>query len=194
MLFRLTGSFFNPGPYSGYLAVILPVCLWTALRFQKGMRCFGYICVGAILIVLPAGMSRSAWIAAVVACGWVYWTERIGWEKTKAVYRRNKNATIPFIAIVAILAGCAIAGRIRVEAGFGGRAVADVESDGESDSSDSRLQERAWAGFRQAYAEAQGAVFRDGGARPARRNWWRDARNMRSTNICRSGWNRGSEG
>ena len=36
-LFRLTGSFFNPGPYSGYLAVILPVCLWTALRFQKGI-------------------------------------------------------------------------------------------------------------------------------------------------------------
>ncbi|MBV4243273.1 hypothetical protein KSZ16_05130, partial [Parabacteroides johnsonii] len=26
-LFRLTGSFFNPGPYSGYLAVVLPVCL-----------------------------------------------------------------------------------------------------------------------------------------------------------------------
>ena len=109
-LFRLTGSFFNPGPYSGYIAVILPVCLWTALRFQKGMHYFAWICVGAILIVLPAGMSRSAWIAAVVACGWVYWTERIGWEKTKAVYRRYKNATIPFVAIVAILAGCAIAG------------------------------------------------------------------------------------
>ena len=31
-LFRLTGSFFNPGPYSGYLAVVLPVCLWTAIR------------------------------------------------------------------------------------------------------------------------------------------------------------------
>ena len=132
-LFRLTGSFFNPGPYCGYLAVVLPVCLWTALRFQKGMHYFGWICVGAILIVLPAGMSRSAWIAAVVACGWVYWTERIGWEKTKAVYRRYKNATIPFVAIVAILAGCAIAGGLRDEAGFGGRAIADVESDRESD-------------------------------------------------------------
>lgn len=105
-LFRLTGSFFNPGPYCGYLAVVLPVCLWTALRFQKGMHYFGWVCAGAILIVLPAGMSRSAWMAAVVACGWVYWTERIGWEKTKAVCRRYKNATIPFIAIVAILVGC----------------------------------------------------------------------------------------
>src|SRR5699024_11775397 len=57
-LFRLTGSFFNPGPYSGYLAVVLPVCLWTAMRFQKGMHYFGWVCVGAILVVLPAGMSR----------------------------------------------------------------------------------------------------------------------------------------
>lgn len=42
-LFRLTGSFFNPGPYCGYLAVVLPVCLWTALRFQKGMHYFGWV-------------------------------------------------------------------------------------------------------------------------------------------------------
>ncbi|MBP3519640.1 MAG: hypothetical protein J6K31_14870, partial [Parabacteroides sp.] len=41
-LFRLTGSFFNPGPYSGYLTVVLPVSLWTALRFQKGMGVFGW--------------------------------------------------------------------------------------------------------------------------------------------------------
>lgn len=26
-LYALTGSFFNPGPYSGYLAMILPICL-----------------------------------------------------------------------------------------------------------------------------------------------------------------------
>ena len=162
-LFRLTGSFFNPGPYSGYIAVILPVCLWTALRFQKGMHYFAWICVGAILIVLPAGMSRSAWIAAVVACGWVYWTERIGWEKTKAVYRRYKNATIPFVAIVAILAGCAIAG------GYGMK----------RDSAEGRLL--MWkvtgkailgqpfagtglGGFPAAYAEAQGEYFATGNA------------------------------
>ena len=162
-LFRLTGSFFNPGPYSGYLAVVLPVCLWTALRFQKGMRYFGWVCVGAILVVLPAGMSRSAWVAAIVACGWVYWMERIGWEKTKAVYIRYKNATIPFIVIVAILAGCAIAG------GYGMK----------RDSADGRLL--MWkvtgkaiaghpvtgtglGGFPEAYAEAQAEYFKSGKA------------------------------
>ena len=30
-LYVLTGSFFNPGPYSGYLAMILPVCLYQWL-------------------------------------------------------------------------------------------------------------------------------------------------------------------
>lgn len=109
-LFRLTGSFFNPGPYSGYIAVVLPVCLWAALRFQRLIHYFAWICVGAILIVLPAGMSRSAWMAAVVACGWVYWVERIGWEKTKAVYITYRKAAVPFIIIVAILAGSAVIG------------------------------------------------------------------------------------
>ena len=33
-LFRLTGDFYNPGPYSGYLAMVLPVCLWMILRFD----------------------------------------------------------------------------------------------------------------------------------------------------------------
>ncbi len=162
-LFRLTGSFFNPGPYSGYLAVILPVCLWTALKFQKGMHYFAWICVGAILLVLLAGMSRSAWMAAVVACGWMYWAERIGWRKTKAVYIRYKNATIPFIVIVAILAGCAIAG------GYGMK----------RDSADGRLL--MWkvtgkaiaghpvtgtglGGFPEAYAEAQAEYFKSGKA------------------------------
>lgn len=158
-LFRLTGSFFNPGPYSGYLAVMLPVCLWTALRFQKGMHYFGWVCVGAILVVLPAGMSRSAWIAAIVACGWVYWTERIGWEKTKAVYIRYKNAAIPFFVIVILLAGCAFAGiyGLKRDSADGrllmwkvtGKAIARHPVTG-----------TGLGGFPEAYAEMQGQYFR----------------------------------
>lgn len=38
-LFALTGSFFNPGPYSGYLAMILPVCLyqWLVCKKREGI-------------------------------------------------------------------------------------------------------------------------------------------------------------
>ena len=81
--FRLTGSFFNPGPYSGYLAVVLPVAVyyllrdwsctkvrfhlryWTVyLRFLIALLTF--VC---IWLVLPAGMSRAAWLAAFGGCG-----------------------------------------------------------------------------------------------------------------------------
>ena len=162
-LFRLTGSFFNPGPYSGYLAVVLPVCLWAALKFQKGMHYFAWICVGAILIVLPAGMSRSAWMAAVVACGWVYWTERIGWEKAKAAYKRYKNATIPFIAIVAILAGCAIAGVYGMKRDSADGRLLMWKVTGKAIAGQP-LAGTGLGGFPAAYAEAQGEYFATGTA------------------------------
>ena len=162
-LFRLTGSFFNPGPYCGYLAVVLPVCLWAALKFQKGMHYFAWICVGAILIVLPAGMSRSAWMAAVVACGWVYWTERIGWEKAKAAYIRYKNATIPFIAIVAILAGCAIAGVYGMKRDSADGRLLMWKVTGKAIAGQP-LAGTGLGGFPAAYAEAQGEYFATGTA------------------------------
>ena len=80
-LFRLTGSFFNPGPYSGYLAMIFPLCLheWLNLKertertwVEQGKY---YMALGVMLLilcVLPAGMSRSAWMAAAVSGIWVY--------------------------------------------------------------------------------------------------------------------------
>ena len=162
-LFRLTGSFFNPGPYCGYLAAVLPVCLWAALKFQKGMHYFAWICVGAILIVLPAGMSRSAWMAAVVACGWVYWMERIGWEKTKAAYIRYKNATIPFIAIVAILAGCAIAGVYGMKRDSADGRLLMWKVTGKAIAGQP-LAGTGLGGFPAAYAEAQGKYFATGTA------------------------------
>ena len=81
-LYRLTGSFFNPGPYSGFLAVILPVALHTLLgpkplcRVDKIVYGLGVICLVSIILVLPAGMSRSAWLAAGAGCGVVVWRQK----------------------------------------------------------------------------------------------------------------------
>ena len=74
ILFTLTGSFFNPGPYSGYLAIILPIGFGLFLRKStpRLIRYTGAAYALISLIVLPAGMSRSAWIAACIACAWVY--------------------------------------------------------------------------------------------------------------------------
>lgn len=70
-LYALTGSFYNPGPYSGYLAMIFPICLYEWLKRKEDKKTISYYIVlfGMLLIlcVLPAGMSRSAWIAASVS-------------------------------------------------------------------------------------------------------------------------------
>ena len=80
-LYSMTGSFFNPGPYSGYLAMVFPLCLheWLTLRRKirlTWLEVLGkYISLAVMLMILcllPAGMSRSAWIAAFVSGVWIY--------------------------------------------------------------------------------------------------------------------------
>lgn len=72
-LYALTGSFFNPGPYAGYLVLALPVCLHSYLTTEhKWIRRLSGGIGLLILCVLPASMSRSAWIAGAVACLWVW--------------------------------------------------------------------------------------------------------------------------
>ena len=64
-LYRITGPFFNPGPYSGYLAMLLPVCLHQLLSSKGWQR---YCWIGAFVLmfsIIPAAMSRSAWLAVL---------------------------------------------------------------------------------------------------------------------------------
>lgn len=114
-LFKLTGSFLNPGPFAGYLAMIFPMAFhgaltlpgsWTVLKdlglcplictplqlFRHTHRFrvvlpfllffVSVISVGCILVVLPATMSRSAWMGALTGSVYVvsfrhHWPERM---------------------------------------------------------------------------------------------------------------------
>lgn len=81
-LFKTTGSFFNPGPYAGYLAMITPLAFYYVLndyrifknKFQHIYTPFyirwiiSLLSFFSIVLVLPATMSRASWIAAVVGC------------------------------------------------------------------------------------------------------------------------------
>lgn len=89
-LYAMTGSFFNPGPYSGYLATVLPICFHQWLVGNKWQQMFLGGAVLFILCVLPAGMSRSAWLAAGVSCLCVYawhmdWADkfRLLWQQQR---------------------------------------------------------------------------------------------------------------
>ena len=75
-LYNITGSFRNPGPYAGFLAVILPVALYLALSSRMRNKCLRqgtvalcWVYVFLCATLLPATLSRAAWIAACVGSG-----------------------------------------------------------------------------------------------------------------------------
>lgn len=77
--FKITGSFYNPGPYSGYLAVVFPFALYYLLQdfsvvLTKRNRKFIFfyfrwfvslLTLSLIFVILPAGMSRASWLSAL---------------------------------------------------------------------------------------------------------------------------------
>ncbi len=71
-LFNLTGTFFNPGPYAGYLAILLPLAFHGTYARQHLVRLFSWGSFFVILVVLPASMSRTAWLAAATGGLWVF--------------------------------------------------------------------------------------------------------------------------
>ncbi len=84
-LFRITGTFFNPGPYSGYVAMVAPMALYYAisdrkilkLKFDRRLLPFiirwsiGTATIVVSLLILPASMSRIAWLGLLAGSGLV---------------------------------------------------------------------------------------------------------------------------
>ncbi len=102
-LFRITGPFFNPGPYSGYLALLLPVSLHGFLSTQGRIRYLHILSMALMFCILPAAMSRSAWMAIAVSMLWVLVMQK-GWLKQFWKYCKKT----PYRAIGCIMIGCFI--------------------------------------------------------------------------------------
>lgn len=167
-LYALTGSFFNPGPYSGYLAMVLPVCLHEYLC-RRGAEPVGRYAAGLagllILCVLPAGMSRSAWLAAGVSCLWVYGCHA-GWGRRLRAFRRQKPGRFR-MAVAGLLGLACLTGvllfQLKPDSALGrlfmwrmsARAVAESPWTGHGAGS-----------FASAYGGAQEAYFAAGGYAP----------------------------
>lgn len=69
--YPVTGSFYNPGPYGCFIGCLLPlaVSMYMNSRDNKWLKLFvaSYILICALL--LPGGMSRTGWIAAIIGIG-----------------------------------------------------------------------------------------------------------------------------
>lgn len=70
-LFAITGPFYNPGPYSGYIAIIFCIALGCWLQSKGFVRYVWFAAIALMGCILPAGMSRSAWVGIFVGGLWM---------------------------------------------------------------------------------------------------------------------------
>lgn len=93
-LFKTTGSFFNSGPYGGFIALIFPIVLHYWLHYRNSNRILSYILifVGIVcMLIFPATMSRTAWIAAAIGSALVIILETRIVVKLKIIHRKHKK-------------------------------------------------------------------------------------------------------
>ncbi len=65
-LYKVTGSFFNPGPYCGFLSTIIPTALWLSFSADKPyIRHLAKTYIIIAIIILPFLSSRIGWISAI---------------------------------------------------------------------------------------------------------------------------------
>lgn len=103
LIFKITGPFFNPGPYSGYLAMLLPICLHGLLNTKGRIRNLFLISILLMVCIIPATMSRSAWIAIIASSIFVLAMHK-GWIKLITEYiSKNKSKAIGLSVILCFL-------------------------------------------------------------------------------------------
>lgn len=102
-LFAITGPFYNPGPYSGYLAMIFPISLSCLLQSSGKTRYLWLLGFALMLCILPAGMSRSAWLALSLSSIWVL-SVHLKWiTKAKRYIQTHHYKTILYCILTTII-------------------------------------------------------------------------------------------
>ena len=77
-LFKVTGNFFNPAPYAGYLACVFPLALVTCcyndkkFLFKKVLKYVAVFLILGILLIIRQTMSRASWLALLTGAGVIY--------------------------------------------------------------------------------------------------------------------------
>lgn len=105
-LFKTTGSFFNPGPYGGFIALMFPLTLHFWLISRKKNKILEYLFLAAgiiLLLVFPATLSRTAWIAAIIGCALVLFFDTSVIAKLKYLRKQHPKKVILLVATITVL-------------------------------------------------------------------------------------------
>ena len=155
--YPVTGSFYNPGPYGCMLGCVLPVAINIYLRTgAKWMKWSAGVFLLLCVLLLPGGMSRTGWIAALA--GSAVTLTGIYREKIFSINRKYLVATI------------AVTGIGLCAAGYGAYHIKKDSADGRVlmwkvaalAVSRSPHQGVGWDYVEGAYGDAQEEYFRDG--------------------------------
>lgn len=102
--FAMTGSFANPGPYGGLIAILLAILGTYVIQnrnapkwYDKAIVVLSSISCALCIIVLPASMSRAAWLAFGVAA------LVFGFKELDLAYWIRKHNTVAAIASVIVI-------------------------------------------------------------------------------------------
>lgn len=109
VLYKETGTFYNPGPLGGYLAVCIPVAL--ALWRMTSNKWLSNIALGALVVMItiePSTMSRSGWIAALAGSIYVLlFTEDII-NRLQAIGKRRLLIMTLGLVVISLLSAYAV--------------------------------------------------------------------------------------
>ena len=102
--FAMTGSFANPGPYGGLIAILLAILGTYVIQnrnapkwYDKAIVVLSSISCALCIIVLPASMSRAAWLAFGVAA------LVFGFKELDLAYWIRKHNAVAAIASVIVI-------------------------------------------------------------------------------------------
>ena len=163
-LFKTTGSFFNPGPYGGFIALMLPLSLyyWLLYKYKNGWIAHAFLFAGVVcMLVLPATLSRTAWIATMAGCLVVLLSNRKIIIKLRQLRNRHKKVSVIILTVVILC---------MVIAGYGIYHLKKDSADGRLFMwkitalaiQDSPMKGTGLGGFPAAYGKAQMEYFKEG--------------------------------
>ena len=107
--FAMTGSFTNPGPYGGLIAILLAILGTYVIQNHNAQKWYDKVLVilssiscALCIIVLPASMSRAAWLAlGVAALVWEFKELRLAdWIRKHKVL-----AAIASVIVITVMTG-----------------------------------------------------------------------------------------
>ena len=103
LLFPATGTFRNPGPLGGFLAVGVTVFAGLAVHGleRKSILMILAAALGLVAVMLAVADSRAGWLAAIVGMAFLYWPQIFRlWQRCKVYVK----ASIVIIAVCFLLA------------------------------------------------------------------------------------------